>query len=174
MRVGWLDETALALMGRDTLKWSPKETGGPLFGYVNFGEIVITRAFLPGPKAWHFPWLYRPDRTAVQMALEEVYEESDGRERWVGSWHSHPLGRALPSVVDRRTAARISAEEKVRCPEPVMLIHTTRLAREGQRASRLGAFQWSSDQQRLEPLRLRPYSEATLHREGLTLADEHA
>src|SRR5688572_30963338 len=108
MQLAWLDASARELIERDAVMWSPRETGGPLFGYENYGELVITRAYLPGPRALHFPWLYRPDRAAVQVAIDEVYEETQGRERWIGSWHSHPLGRPMPSIVDRHTAARVA------------------------------------------------------------------
>jgi integrative and conjugative element protein (TIGR02256 family) len=144
MQRAWIDPTARNVLERDSIKWSPRETGGPLFGYENCGEVVITRACLPGPKATHLPWLYRPDREAVQAAISEVRDETGGRERWIGSWHSHPLGRPLASLVDRRTAARIANDVPVGCPEPVMLIQTTRLDREGQHPGPVAALRWSS------------------------------
>ncbi|MEJ7783476.1 MAG: Mov34/MPN/PAD-1 family protein [Solirubrobacteraceae bacterium] len=150
-----MNRQARHLIERDAVRWSPRETGGPLFGYDNLGELVITRAFLPGPAAWHFPWLYRPDRAAVQAAIDEMYEQTEGQERWIGSWHSHPLGRPLPSLLDRRTAAAISREETVICPEPVMLIQTTRLDRDGQRPGSLGAFRWHAEAKGLTGLKLR-------------------
>lgn len=145
MRSVWLDGAAQGVMERDAIRWGAKETGGPLFGYENYGELVVTRAYLPGPKAWHFPWLYRPDRAAVQAAIDEVYEETGGQQRWVGSWHTHPLGRPLPSLVDRRTAERVAGEAAVACPEPLMLIQTTRMSRNGLQPRPLGAFRWTSE-----------------------------
>lgn len=157
MRVAWLAREARALMETDGLKWSPRETGGPLFGYDNHGELVITRAYPPGPRAFHAPWLYRPDRDSVQAAIDDVYEATVGRERWVGSWHTHPLGRALPSVVDRHTAGRVAAEDLVACPEPVMLIQTTRVAGRRQRPGPLGAFRYARARGRLERVEVRAY-----------------
>jgi integrative and conjugative element protein (TIGR02256 family) len=155
MQLAWLDASARELIERDAVKWSPRETGGPLFGYENYGELVITRAYLPGPRALHFPWLYRPDRAAVQAAIDEVYEQTHGRERWIGSWHSHPLGRPIPSIVDRHTAGRDAREKAVSCSAPVMLIQTTRIGRDGQRPGALGAFRWSDAGGSLEPMQVR-------------------
>jgi integrative and conjugative element protein (TIGR02256 family) len=155
MQVVWLPEPARALMEKDALKWSPRETGGPLFGYERYGELTVTRACLPGPAATHLPMLYRPDRRAVQRAIDEVYEESDGHERWIGSWHTHPLGRAQPSWVDQRTAGRISAEDKVRCQAPLMAIQTTRGIGSSQRPGPLGFFRWDPETRELEPVTVR-------------------
>ena len=115
----WLPETATRLIESDAVRWGLRETGGPLFGYEACGELVVTEAFLPGPRATHLPFLYRPDRDAVDRAITEVHERSSGRERWIGSWHTHPFGRALPSLVDRRTAGRIAREAAVACPRPL-------------------------------------------------------
>src|ERR1041384_485702 len=93
--------------------------------------------------------LYRPDRTAVQKAIDQVAGESEGRERWIGSWHSHPLGLPRPSIIDRRTARKIRIEEQVDCPEPLMLIQTTRPSRQGLRAAALGSFRYSAEKQEL-------------------------
>jgi integrative and conjugative element protein (TIGR02256 family) len=143
MQSAWLDRAASELIADDSVRWGPRETGGPLFGYESCGEIVITRAFLPGSKASHLPWLYRPDRAAVETAIEKMYCETQGRQRWIGSWHSHPLGRARPSMIDQRTARRISAQKAVCCPCPVMLIQTTRLSRGRICPAGLGSFRWS-------------------------------
>lgn len=145
-------------MELDAVNWSPRETGGPLFGYENHGELVVTRAYLPGPKAFHAPWLYRPDREAVQRAIDEVYEESGGHERWIGSWHTHPLGRASPSLVDRRTASRVATEAAVACPEPLMLIQTTRLRQLAQCPGPLGAFRYCAQLSELESVEVYNYT----------------
>lgn len=154
MQLLWITTAARVLIEDDAVKWTPRETGGPLFGYENCGEIVITRAFLPGPRAFHAPWLYRPDRAAVQAAIDAVYEETRGRERWIGSWHTHPLGGPIPSWTDRRTARRIAHDPNVDCPEPIMLIQSTKGLATRQSPGRLAAFRYTRKTgtlQRLEP-----------------------
>jgi integrative and conjugative element protein (TIGR02256 family) len=150
LQLAWITAAALVLIEQDAVKWAPRETGGPLFGYENYGELVITRAYPPGPRAFHAPWLYRPDRAAVQAAIDEVYAETKGRERWIGSWHTHPLGLPVPSPTDRRTARRISRDPDVDCAEPVMLIQSTRGLPTRQTPGRLSAFRYRRDARRLE------------------------
>lgn len=157
--VVWLPGTAARLIEADAVRWGLRETGGPLFGYEACGELVVTEAFLPGPRATHLPFLYRPDREAVERAIEEVHERSGGGERWIGSWHSHPFGRALPSLIDRRTAGRIAREVAVASPRPVMLIQTTRPTRTGPRAHALGAWRWSPEVEDLLDVDVHPISE---------------
>jgi integrative and conjugative element protein (TIGR02256 family) len=143
---------AVTLIEGDAVKWAPRETGGPLFGYENCGEIVVTRAFLPGPHAFHAQWLYRPDRAAVQAAIDSVYKDTHGRERWIGSWHTHPLGRPVPSWTDRRTARRIARDPNVDCPEPIMLIQSTKGLVARHAPGRLAAFRYTRKTENLQPL----------------------
>lgn len=147
MQTVWLDPDAGALIEEEAVRWNLRETGGPLFGYEACGELVITRACPPGPAAIHLPWLYRPDKQAVQDAIDRFAVDS---VRWIGSWHTHPLGRARPSLLDRRTAGKIAAERRVHCPRPLMLIQTTRLTRAGVRAEQLCAFRWSGEAEDLQ------------------------
>jgi integrative and conjugative element protein (TIGR02256 family) len=169
MQRAWIATVALQLIEEDAVKWGVRETGGPLFGYETCGEIVITRAFPPGPEATHLPMLYRPDRGAVQNAIDQVAEASQERERWIGSWHSHPVGLPRPSIVDRHTARKISAEKKVYCPEPVMLIQTTRPKRRGLRAAALGSFRYSPSERDLLDIDLR---EADLSNRLTTISEK--
>jgi integrative and conjugative element protein (TIGR02256 family) len=155
LQLAWITADAMSLIEMDALKWSPRETGGPLFGYENCGELVITRAYLPGHRAFHAPWLYKPDRQAVQMAIDDVYEETHGQEHWIGSWHSHPLARPIPSWTDQRTARRIATEPDVNCPEPVMLIQATKGPPTRQTPGCLGAFRYSRKASKLQALELR-------------------
>jgi integrative and conjugative element protein (TIGR02256 family) len=154
-QVVWLPDNAARLIARDAERWGLRETGGPLFGYEACGELVVTEALLPGPKATHLPFLFRPDRDAVDRAIAEIYERSGGGERWIGSWHSHPFGRAHPSLLDRRTAGRVAREAAVDCPRPLMLIQTTRPSRRGPRADILGSFRWTPGENDLVEVGLR-------------------
>ncbi len=148
----WITSTAVTIIENDAVKWAPRETGGPLFGYQNCGEIVITRAFLPGPGAFHAPWLYRPDREAIQDAIDSMYEQTRGRERWIGSWHTHPLGRPVPSWTDRRTARRIAQDPTVDCPEPIMLIQSTKGLPTRQSPGGLAVFRYARNAEALQQL----------------------
>jgi integrative and conjugative element protein (TIGR02256 family) len=153
----WLPENAQLLIRSETLNKHPSESGGPLFGYERDREVVVTRAFGPGLGAHHRPWLFEPDRAAVQKAIDAVAAKSAGAERYIGSWHSHPLGIARPSLLDRRTARNIASDTEAGCPRPVMLIQATVLRISGLRPGRLRAYSWDPASQRLRSLKITNY-----------------
>lgn len=134
------------------------ETGGPLFGFQSEGEAVVVGAGGPGPKARHRPRSFRPDRDAVDRAIARVHEISEGRYRYVGSWHTHPLGRAHPSRTDAAAARQISQETDVALPRPLLLIHRTIPTRRTFRDRDLRAFWWNPSVMDLDPVPLRVLS----------------
>lgn len=154
----WLPEDALLLIRSETLDKHLSESGGPLFGYEHDGQVVVTRAFGPGPRTRHRPWVFEPDRAVVQEAIDAVAAESAGAERYIGSWHSHPFGVACPSPLDRRTARNIAHDAEVGCPGPIMLIQTTVLRLSGVRPGMLRAYRWHEADRRLRPLQIVSYA----------------
>lgn len=154
----WLVEDAQLLIRSETLDKHPSETGGPLFGYEHQSAVVVTRVFGPGSQARHRPWMFEPDREAVQSAINRVARESRGAERYLGSWHSHPFGIARPSPLDRRTVRHVAADGDAGCPQPVILIQATLLRLSGARPGSLRAYQWKTPARRLSLLELFTYA----------------
>lgn len=110
-------------MTQDADRWHPYETGGMLLGYeADNGEAVVTAIIGPGPKAKHRRFRFAPDTYYQQEALEAHFTRTDGRETYLGDWHTHPIGRAAPSLLDKRTLARIARTPSSRTTNPVMLI----------------------------------------------------
>jgi len=160
----WLPEDAQLLIRSETLDKHFAETGGPLFGYERDEQVVVTRAFGPGPRARHRPWIFDPDRAAVQGAIDAVTAESAGAERYIGSWHSHPFGIARPSRLDRRTARRIANDAEVGWPRPIMLIQTTVLRLSGVRPGNLRAYRWDAVDRGLRLLQIITYAPCVSNR----------
>jgi integrative and conjugative element protein (TIGR02256 family) len=139
----WLDSLALTVIESEARHRRFCETGGPLFGYEGDGdEIVIAVALGPGPSARHRPRSFRPDRNATGQAIAAVHERTSGRYRYIGSWHTHPLGRANPSGVDLATARDIASQEEVDLPRPLIVIQATRPSARGVRMGELQAYRW--------------------------------
>ncbi len=110
-------------MTKDADRWHPYETGGMLLGYeADNGEAVVTAIIGSGPNARHRRFRFAPDANYQQEALETHFMRTDGRETYLGDWHTHPLGRAAPSLLDKRTLARIAYTPSSRTTRPVMLI----------------------------------------------------
>jgi integrative and conjugative element protein (TIGR02256 family) len=78
-----------------------KETGGILVG-VDDGETVEIRcAGGPGPRAIRRADLISRETAFAQEVVDREWKR-DGSD-WIGEWHTHTVGRPLPSKLDRRT-----------------------------------------------------------------------
>ena len=137
----WLDVRARQCIEEHSHRSRFLETGGALFGWASGDDTVIMLAFGPGPRAEHRRRSFMPHRDDIGDQMQSVFHASEGRCRYVGSWHSHPLGRAIPSQVDTRTAAGIAAQADVLLPTPVLLINATFPVLRS-RVGRIQAFIW--------------------------------
>jgi integrative and conjugative element protein (TIGR02256 family) len=105
---------------------APKETGGMLLGYVSPNtapeHVVIEAVIGPGPDAAHYPDRFEPDSGWQQEELARAYADSGRITTYLGDWHTHPGGVALPSRRDRRTARAIARSKAARMPHPFIVI----------------------------------------------------
>ena len=140
----WLDRDARAQIEREARRYRLRETGGPLFGFddQDTDQLVVVGAGGPGPRAKHRRRLFVPDRNAVDRAIARVHQASDGRYAFLGSWHTHPLGRPLPSKIDIATAREIAGDEAADLPRPLLLIQATNPLRRTLRDRNLRAYRW--------------------------------
>src|SRR5947207_723259 len=120
----WLDGVARVQIEREARRFRLRETGGPLFGFEDedMDDLVVVGAGGPGPRAKHRRRLFVPDRQAVDRAIAGVHEASEGRYAFLGSWHTHPLGRPSPSPTDIATARDVAADAEADLPRPLVLI----------------------------------------------------
>jgi integrative and conjugative element protein (TIGR02256 family) len=150
----WLDAVARAQIERESRRFRLRETGGPLFGFENEDTdgLVVVGAGGPGPRAKHRRRLFVPDREAVDRAIAQVHEASEGRYAFLGSWHTHPLGRPAPSPTDIATARDVADDEDADLPQPLVLIHATNPMRRTLRDRDLRAFRWRIGEALLAPV----------------------
>jgi len=118
----------------------PRETGGVLMGYhlPQEKQVVITAIIGPGPLANHGSSSFTPDHLYQIGEIASLYEASGREHTYLGDWHSHPRGRAVPSPTDLGVLARISLTASARCPEPLLLLIA------GGRSWDLTFWQWKS------------------------------
>lgn len=102
-----------------------KETGGPLFGRSRDETVEIQLAFGPGRWSRHARHSFEPNRRSVQKRINRVWRDSNGTQTYLGSWHTHPNGAAVPSLTDKSTAARMAAQSDLLLPEPILIIQET-------------------------------------------------
>ncbi len=82
-----------------------RETGGILLGRGPDadGVIHVEGAGPPGDNAERRPDFFLRDRSHAERLAERAWERS--RSIWVGEWHTHPTGPAVPSTRDLVTYA---------------------------------------------------------------------
>jgi integrative and conjugative element protein (TIGR02256 family) len=154
--VVWLDERAKAVIEGETLKRPRVETGGALFGFGSDYELVIVCAYGPGPRAKHRRSTFEPHPQTTDALIRAVWNSSDRRYRYLGSWHSHPGGIARPSGPDVQTTERVANDPTVRLSRPLVLIQATRLSASQRLLAELRGWHWSSEQAWLMPCELEP------------------
>lgn len=102
---------------------APDEVGGILLGYeAPGGDVVVTHLVGPGPRARFRRARFEPDGLWHEKEVARIYAATARRSTYLGDWHSHPAGVAVPSRADNRTARRIARHSAARMPRPLMVI----------------------------------------------------
>lgn len=119
----WVSQCAYAEMIELARHHYPLETGGMLLGYeAKDRTAVITKLVGPGPNAKHGRFRFTPDGIYQQSELEKHFWATNGRETYLGDWHTHPKSDSMPSFTDKHTLARIANEPQSGTKHPVMAI----------------------------------------------------
>jgi integrative and conjugative element protein (TIGR02256 family) len=119
----WVAASTYAVMCNLGERVFPLETGGMLVGYTaDNDDTVVTAIVGPGPKAKHRRYRFHPDADFQQAELTAHHLRTQGRETYLGDWHTHPKGNTKLSNVDRRTLARIALTPASGTATPVMAI----------------------------------------------------
>lgn len=118
----WLPDDVRAQMIALGRTQHPLETGGMLLGYANPAHVVVTTIIGPGPRARHSRHGFIPDAEYQQVALNAHFDCTEGKETYLGDWHTHPNGIARMSWLDKRTLTRIANETENLSVVPIMAI----------------------------------------------------
>lgn len=99
----------------DVRAQSELEAGGILLGYVERGLIQVVEATSPAEEDQRSRLGFIRSAKAAQSRIDSAWEESGGTRIYLGEWHSHPEGRAIPSSADRKMIARahVSTEMEI-------------------------------------------------------------
>jgi|GEM_PF-2347582 len=151
----WIDARARSLIAAEATSRSRTESGGALLGFGD-EDVVVACAYGPGPRARHRRAAFEPHPATTQAVIDAVFTASKARYRYLGSWHSHPLGAPRPSGTDIATTEMVANDLGVGLPEPVILIQATRRAAGGGiQPGELRAWRWSARERWLLPCNLR-------------------
>lgn len=103
----------------------PCEVGGWLLGYwtADASDVFVTHATPPGPRG--LPWGVRISGIGHRERFDAAWAASGGEITFLGDWHTHPGGRAEPSVRDEEAMAKLAAEAAYGTPQPLIAIVET-------------------------------------------------
>lgn len=101
---------AMAFVERESAGSPCTETGGVLAGRgsLEAGEVHITHASGPGPRARRTRYSFARDTPFCQGFLDEFAIGTGSHVDYVGEWHKHHEAVPRPSWRDVRTAAEIA------------------------------------------------------------------
>lgn len=98
------------------------EIGGWLLGYWSSDEndVFVTHATPPGPRGR--PWGVRISGVGHRERFDAAWASSGGAVTFLGDWHTHPGGPAVPSERDRGAMRKLAADENYGTPQPLIAI----------------------------------------------------
>lgn len=110
------------------LRGRPWEIGGWLLGYRHDDAVVVTHA--TAPRSRGTPAGVTVSGRGHRPAFDRLWDATGGRVTFLGDWHTHPGGPAVPSERDRAAAGQIADDPDFRTPSPlVAIVATPRLPR---------------------------------------------
>ena len=99
----------------------PCETGGILIG--NYSEdccvAIIKEATSPPIDSTHKPAKFFRGTNNLMKKLDDAWKQDC---YYLGEWHYHPNSSPFPSLTDQDQMRVLSKDEKLNCPEPILLI----------------------------------------------------
>ena len=114
----WLSRAVLRELLAQAEQFSPLETGGVLLGWREGHDRIVTGLIGPGPMALHGRYAFIPDHRWQVENIRRVFAETRGDLDYLGDWHTHPVGAAQMSEIDRRTLTRMVRK----APNAIMMI----------------------------------------------------
>lgn len=119
----WISKAAIEFMAQEADRCYPFETGGVIAGYVaDNGDSVIRHAFGPGPNATHRRSRFLPDHEWQCSQLDRLFDDSAGKYRYLGDWHTHPDATGRMSWRDHLTLRVIARHPEAHMSNPLMVI----------------------------------------------------
>jgi integrative and conjugative element protein (TIGR02256 family) len=119
----WLDMQASVEKSR-RLKGDQAETGGLLYGKRDdiLKILWVTEAGGPPPDSKSSPEMFLCGIEGAEKAFAERVQRYGGTVKCLGTWHTHPVSRPLPSLTDVRGVAQILTESSLSPTKTLLLI----------------------------------------------------
>lgn len=119
-----ISERCLRELTSISRKHYPREIGSSLVGSYSkdgFRAAVLGSAPLPSDSRGR-RFTFSRGVHGLRSFFLDLFKRTRGRRHYVGEWHSHPGGAAMPSRMDDRNQTAIARDKKTNCPECILLI----------------------------------------------------
>jgi integrative and conjugative element protein (TIGR02256 family) len=102
-------------------KSTGNETGGILIGHYSNSQktAIITSATAPTVDTIMCPTSFFRGKQGLKTILDNLWDSGD---YYVGEWHYHPFASSKPSNQDIRQMIDFSKNDKLKCPEPILIV----------------------------------------------------
>jgi len=119
----------------------PNEIGTSLVGHYSRDRF---RAFVTGlaplsADSRGTPTSFHRGTRGLKAFFRALFQRFQGSRHYVGEWHSHPNGTAIPSGVDDRNQLAIAQDLQTDCPECILIVFAGDLLK----APELGVYVYS-------------------------------
>lgn len=101
----YISQSLLEHMNELRIQWGKLETGGCLYGcYDRDRNIIYVFAQIAAPvvDSVHNHDSFIRGKEGVYEAQQRIAERTYFQVRYIGEWHSHPIGGANPSIIDQQ------------------------------------------------------------------------
>ena len=107
-------------------KYSPNECGGILMGHYDesLKKAYIKNIFFSKENVVSRGTVLT-EAKKVNILLKVLWRFTLGNCYFIGTWHSHPNGVAIPSQTDDETMIKIAKTNSCNCSRPVSYTHLT-------------------------------------------------
>ena len=97
------------------------ETGGVLIGNYSQNQTManILQITSPPKNYKHAKCNFRRGSDGLKKLLDTVWNQG---QYYLREWHYHPNASSLPSGIDKNQMIRLSQDQKLNCPEPILII----------------------------------------------------
>lgn len=104
-------------------KSNRNETGGVLWGKYNDARTVAQVTWLSGPPrdSRHGGFSFKRGIAGLQKIVDALWN-APVRKYYLGEWHFHPFASSEPSIIDIAQMREHAMDQKLQCPEPILVI----------------------------------------------------
>jgi integrative and conjugative element protein (TIGR02256 family) len=100
----------------------PWEVGGWVLGYWISDRSTAVITHVTPPRSYGTPLGVKISGRRHRPLFDQAWDHSNGHVTFLGDWHTHPGGPAVPSAKDARALRQLASNDDYGTPTPLALI----------------------------------------------------